>query len=159
MPSIPNAPSRDEALSALEELKGLLHEFPVVDEASRSAALSALITPLARGACAVVPMHAATSPSAGTGKTLLWGVVSAIALGEPEMPAIAASDDYQEFAKRFDGALLRGSGLLSNNVTIPLRGDALCQGITAAVYAPRVLGSSSIKSLKNVWSIYSTATI
>ena len=61
--AIPERPTRDDALEALGLLESLLEEFPFVDDASRSVALSAQITPVARGGFAAVPMHAARSPS------------------------------------------------------------------------------------------------
>ena len=155
MPPVPQAPTRDEALTAIKVLDELLDEFPFEDGPSRSVALSGLITPVARGACVAVPMHAVTAPTAGTGKTFLWSIAGAIATGELEMPAIAAGGDSDEFEKRLNGALIMGLGLFSiDNVTIPLKGDALCQAITADIYLARVLGRSEVKRLRNVWSIY-----
>ena len=107
-----------------------------------------------------VPMHAVTAPTAGTGKTFLWSIAGAIATGELEMPAIAAGGNAEEFEKRLNGALIMGFGVFSiDNVTIPLKGDALCQAITADIYLARVLGRSEAKRLRNVWSIMRTATI
>ena len=50
MPAIPKYPNRDNALAVLALLDDLLDEFPFADIASRSVALSALITPVVRGA-------------------------------------------------------------------------------------------------------------
>ena len=50
MPAIPDKPTRDSAQAALAFLDALLAEFPFADDASRSVALSALITPVIRGA-------------------------------------------------------------------------------------------------------------
>ena len=72
MPVIPDRPSRDDALAALKLLDGLLDEFPFADSASRSVALSSLITPIVRGAFTVAPMHAARAPIAGSGKSFLF---------------------------------------------------------------------------------------
>jgi len=155
MQPVPEAPTRDEALTAIKVLDELLDEFPFEDGPSRSVALSALITPVARGACVAVPMHAVTAPTAGTGKTFLWSIAGAIATGELEMPAIAAGGNADEFEKRLNGALIMGLGVFSiDNVTIPLRGDALCQAITADIYLARILGRSEVKRLRNVWSLY-----
>ena len=43
-PPIPENPTREDALAALEILLELLSEFPFVDEASRSVAISAILT-------------------------------------------------------------------------------------------------------------------
>jgi putative DNA primase/helicase len=69
IPSIPPNPSRDDALRALAILEDLLVEFPFVDTISESVALSALITPVARGAFPVAPMHAFSATAAGSGKS------------------------------------------------------------------------------------------
>ena len=66
LPTIPDRPSRNVALNALAMLDSLLDEFPFVDGPSRSAALSALITPVVRGALQTVPMHATTAPAPGS---------------------------------------------------------------------------------------------
>ena len=71
MPSIPDKPTREEALAALKLLEGLLAGFPFVDDVSRACALSAMITPVVRGAFPVTPLHATTAPTAGTGKSFL----------------------------------------------------------------------------------------
>src|SRR5262249_16606419 len=68
MPAVAERPTRDNAMAALSLLDGLLDEFPFADTASRSVALSALITPVVRGAFTVAPMHAACAPVAGSGK-------------------------------------------------------------------------------------------
>jgi hypothetical protein len=75
MPGIPGRPTRDDALAALNLLDGLLDEFPFADDASRSVALSCLISPVVRGAFTVAPMHAACAPTAGTGKSYLARII------------------------------------------------------------------------------------
>ena len=99
MPPIPERPSRVDALTALGRLDALLGEFPFVNDASRSVALSALMTPVARGAMQVVPLHAADAPEAGSGKSYLFDIASAIATGEIA-PAIAAGRNEEETEKR-----------------------------------------------------------
>ena len=62
MPDIAAKPTKDDAAAALQLLDALLTEFPFVDAASRSVALSELITPVVRGAMAVAPLHANRAP-------------------------------------------------------------------------------------------------
>jgi hypothetical protein len=71
MPPIPEHPNRDDALAGLALLDALLMEFPFVTAADRSVGLSALMTPVARGAMQVAPMHAVDAPEAGSGKSYL----------------------------------------------------------------------------------------
>jgi Bifunctional DNA primase/polymerase, N-terminal len=142
MPPIPEAPTRENALAALSLLEGLLAEFPLVDDVALSVALSALITPVVRGAFPVAPMHALLAPVAGSGKSYLLDTVSAIAIGQC-MPVMAAGRDEEETEKRLGAALLTGQPLISiDNVSGELRGDALCQMIERPVVDVRILGRS-----------------
>jgi putative DNA primase/helicase len=65
MPAIPDQPKRDDALKALALLESLLTGFPFVDDVARAVALSAIMTPIVRGAFPVTPMHASRAPTAG----------------------------------------------------------------------------------------------
>ena len=144
MPPIPNHPTRDDALRALALLEDLLCESPFVDEASKSVALSGLITPVVRGAMPVVPMHAASAPTAGTGKSFLWDLVAAISIGQRRIPVIAAGNE-EETEKRLGGILLTGQPLISiDNVNRDLKGEFLAQAIEQQFLDLRPLGASKI---------------
>ena len=55
----------------------------IARDASRSVAMSMLLTPVLRGALApAVPMHVITAPEAGTGKSYLQDIASCIAIGD-----------------------------------------------------------------------------
>jgi hypothetical protein len=142
MPPIPDAPSRDDALAALALLKSLLVEFPFVGDLDRAVALSALITPVVRGAFQVAPMHCAKAPVAGSGKSYLFDVAGAIAIGQI-MPVMAAGANEEELEKRLGAALLAGQPLICiDNVNGELKGDALCQTIERPLVEIRILGKS-----------------
>lgn len=142
MPPIPNEPTRDNALASLAMLEGLLVEFPFKDEVACAVALSALITPVVRGAFPVAPMHVARAPAASSGKSYLFDVVAAIAIGQP-MPVMAAGRSEEETEKRLGAALLTGQPLISiDNVNGELAGDALCQIIERPIVEIRILGKS-----------------
>jgi putative DNA primase/helicase len=144
MPPIPAVPSRDEALAALALLEGLLEEFPFADEASRSVALSVLITPVVRAAFPVAPMHVISAPEAGSGKSYLVDIAAAIAIGQP-CPVLAAGRTEEETEKRLGAALLAGQPLISiDNLNGDLGGDALCQAIERPIVEIRVLGKSEL---------------
>ena len=113
MPPIPEQPTREDALQALALLEELVCESPFEDEACKSVALSGLITPVVRGAMAVAPMHVASAPIAGTGKSFLWDLVAAIAIGQRRIPVIAAGNE-EETEKRLGGILLTGQPLISH---------------------------------------------
>ncbi|WP_267395241.1 MULTISPECIES: hypothetical protein [unclassified Sphingomonas] len=156
MPAISSRPSRKEALAALSLLDALLDEFPFVDEASRSAALSGLITPVVRGAMPVAPLHATTAPVAGSGKSYIIDLASAISTGE-RAPVIAAGRTEEETEKRLGAALLNGQAIISiDNVNGELGGDALCQMIERPVVSVRPLGVSKLVKIESRATTFAT---
>jgi hypothetical protein len=143
MPTIPDSPTRQDALAAVALLEDLLREFPLVDEASKSAVLSGFITPVVRGAFPVSPMHVSAAPTAGTGKSYLWDIAAAIAIGQ-RMPIIAAGPHSEELEKRLGAQLIGGQSLICiDNVNGELQGAALCQFIERpGIQRVRVLGKT-----------------
>ena len=156
MPAVPKYPSRDDALAALAVLDGLLDEFPFADKASRSVALSALITPVVRAAFPVAPMHVISAPEAGSGKSYLLDVMAAVALGQP-CPVMAAGRSEEETEKRLGAALLAGQPLISiDNLNGDLGGDALCQIIERPVVEIRILGKSELVRIETRATLFAT---
>jgi putative DNA primase/helicase len=133
-------------------LELLLDEFPFVTDADRSVGLSALMTPVVRGAMPVAPLHAVTTPEAGTGKSYLIDIASAIATGE-RAPVIAAGRTEEETEKRLGAELMTGQPIITiDNLNGELSGDFLCQAIERATVKPRVLGRSETKRIPNTVS-------
>jgi putative DNA primase/helicase len=96
MPPIPKHPCKQDALDALALLNNdLLKEFPFADNESRSVAMSMQWTPVLRSAFGAVPMHVTTSPEAGTGKSYLQDIASAIAIGE-RCAVLSVAEDQRE---------------------------------------------------------------
>jgi putative DNA primase/helicase len=156
MPDIPPRPTRDHALKALKCLDHLLDEFPFVDAASRSVALSALITPVVRGAVSVAPMHATTAPVPGSGKSYIIDLASAINSGE-RAPVLTAGRNEEETEKRLVAALLSGQTIISiDNVNGQLGGDFLCQIIERPVVAVRPLGQSVFTKVESRATCFAT---
>jgi putative DNA primase/helicase len=159
MPDFNHAPTRMDAEWSCMRLKtDLLGGFPFVDDASRSVALSGIITPIVRAAIKQAPMHGASAPLAGTGKSYLWDLVSYIANGAP-MPVMAAGRDEAETEKRIVMLLLKALSMWSiDNVNGALEGDFLCQVITQPRLMPRKLGVSDgpDPDMLNTLSTYST---
>ncbi len=152
-------PSRSSAETALALLADLLVEFPFVggpNSVSQAVALSALITPVVRGALTVVPMHAFRANTAGTGKSYLADTASAIASGRP-CPVAAAGPDEVETEKRLAGLLLAGFPLISlDNINGELGGDLLCQAIERPLIRLRPLGRSEIVEIESRATIFGT---
>jgi len=156
MHPIASRPSKKQAQSALAFLDTLLDEFPFVDQASRSVALSALITPVVRGAISVAPMHVTQAPVAGSGKSYIIELASAINSGE-HAPVLSAGKSEEEMEKRLVGALLSGQTFISlDNVNGELGGDFLCQVIERPVVAARPLGQSAFIKIESRATCFAT---
>ena len=141
-PPIPRTPSRQDALAAFGLLDELLGEFPFCAPADRTVALSGILTGLVRRSLPTAPLHAYTSPAAGTGKTLLVDIAAAVGTGHL-CPVTSQGADETELEKRLDASLLAGDGLLNiDNIEKPLGGSRICQIITQQAARVRILGLS-----------------
>ena len=153
--SSPAKPTRLEALALLDRL---LDGFPFVSRADRAVALSAILTMLDRRSMTAAPLHAFTSPAAGTGKSLLVDVVALLATRRP-MPVISqgARGNEEELEKRLGAALLAGDAAISlDNCEHPLQGSFLCQALTQQSLNIRLLGvSKNVETPVNA-AIYAT---
>src|SRR6185437_1197503 len=153
---IPDKPTGEDAQTALAILNGLLDEFPFVADVDRSVALSAIITPIVRGAVSVAPLHAIRASTAGTGKSYLADTASAIATGRP-CPVIAVSGKPEETESRLVGLLLAAFPLISlDNVNGELGGDLLCQAVERPTVRVRRLGGSDIFEIESRATFYAT---
>ena len=142
MPAIPPAPTLADAKVALVRLNALLVGFTFVSEVDRAVALSALMTPVLRGAMTAAPMHLIRAHSSGTGKSFLIDVATTIAAGLP-WPATSIGTNPEELEKRLGALMLDGaSGVNLDNVNGRIGGDTLCQVTERAVISIRVLGMS-----------------
>jgi putative DNA primase/helicase len=150
LPTIPVAPTRNDALNALQLIDGLLDEFPFANDASRSVALSLMMTLVLRPALTpAVPLHAADAPEGGTGKSYLYDVASVLAIGELT-PVISRGHTAEETEKRLIGAALEGRLLIVlDNCNGLLRSEFLCQAVERPVIKPRPLGTTRMPTLAN----------
>jgi putative DNA primase/helicase len=157
MPAIPEKPTREDAERALALLEALLTGFPFDDDVAKACALSAMITPVVRGAFPVTPMHASRAPTAGSGKSFLWDIVAAIVIGQP-MPVLSTGASVEETEKRLGSALMAGQPLISiDNISGELGGDALCQIIERPFVDVRILGrSESVRVEARGTSLFAT---
>jgi putative DNA primase/helicase len=148
-------PSWREAEQALTRLNDLLVEFPFADEASRSVAISMILTVVLRGALIpAVPMHVVTAPQPGSGKSYLLDTAAAIATGE-RCPVMAFSADPAETEKRLVGAALAGFPIIAlDNVNDMLTGDFLAQATERPILLVRPLGGSQVVRIANTFSVF-----
>lgn len=166
LPPIPNEPTRDEAGQALKLLEGLLGEFPFGSgatgelkeasaAASKSVALSAMLSAVGRNMFPVAPAHGARASTPGTGKSYLFDVVAAVTTGEAACPVISASENEGEFEKRVIGAALSGCQIINaDNVNGTLGGDAFCQLIERPICMLRPLGQSQQVRVDNRYLVF-----
>jgi putative DNA primase/helicase len=154
MPVVADQPSRADALAALDLLLGLLAEFPFDGDASRSVALSMLMTPELRGAMSVTPMHLIKAPAPGTGKSYLADCASMIATGD-RCAVEAASPNTEETEKRLIGSALDGHPIIAlDNCRDILEGDFLCQITERPLLKLRALGKSTKYRIPNTFTFF-----
>ena len=168
---VPEKPTRQEALEALQVLRRAFRTFPFADaelvpddklgvdvvdlEQSpglyESSFLAALLTTVARPALWTAPGVMIVAPQlsgAGAGKGLLVRAMTTIAYGyAPE--AQTFGHDKNEFDKRLVGSLIAGAAVIfidNINDTL-LRSDSLASALTERPAQVRVLGGSKMVPL------------
>jgi putative DNA primase/helicase len=140
-PRIEN-PTREQAEQALKLLEAVIINFPFVTDVDRSVALSALLTPVLRGAFDVGPMTLLRAPDVGTGKSFFNDLTSTIARGQP-CPVITNCKSVEEMEKRLGALVLEGVPLISlDNCSDDIGGDPLCQITERPLVRIRILGKS-----------------
>jgi hypothetical protein len=143
-PAVKDAPTKDDALAALEVLKRPFREFPIPDPACRSALWSALISVVVTPTVDAVPAIGVSAPSPAFGKTKIQRCIGALAMGA-DPASMNQSNSDEEDAKRLDAVLLAGDPIIAiDNVTRPVGGDVLCSIVTNSVHKVRVLGRSEV---------------
>jgi putative DNA primase/helicase len=149
LPPISEKPTKAEAATALKRIRRLYREFPFVDDASESVAVSMLLTTAARGMTDAVPAHGARAPAAGSGKSYLADIVSAVVSGH-RCPVISAGPNSEETEKRIGAKAMTGGIIIAiDNVNGDLGGDMLCQLIERPICEIRVLGRSEMVKIAN----------
>lgn len=155
-PPVPDAPTKENAERALELLIDPISKFPFVldDEdakpggdvpsASRSAALSMMLTAVARHAIGAAPIFGLSAPSMETGKSLLADIPAMMVTGR-RAAMISQGDSEEEYAKRLLSILMRGDPVnVIDNVTREVSGDALATIITEEKWSQRFLGQNKM---------------
>jgi hypothetical protein len=157
LPAMPDKLSKDDASDAIALLEELISEFPFIDNVAKSVALSAMITPVVRGAFMMAPMFVNKAPTPASGKSYLFDIVSAIAIGQ-RMPVVAASSDKKETDKRLDTALLTGRPLIDlDNVNGELESATLSQCVERPYITVRFLGKSEDRTIETCgFTVYAT---
>ena len=158
-PEINPSPTDEEAVGAIESVLTLFQEFPFVPDdagedwepgdapgsvpsASRSVALSALLTGLIRRDMEAAPLHGFDATTAGTGKGFLVRIISTILTGR-RAAAMPWVREVNEQRKRLLAVLMEGDPVvLLDNATEPIGGAPINVCLSEPIFKDRVLGTS-----------------
>ena len=142
VPAIPDQPTRQQGIDALEQVAEVVCEFPFERAVDKSVALAYWFTLLQRRMMDMAPLFLFSATTPATGKTLLATAWPRLVLGHD--PAIQAfPPDDGELRKTLFAALADGqSAILLDNINSRFRSDALCIVSTSATMRERVLGFS-----------------
>jgi hypothetical protein len=163
-PPVPDRPTKEDALAALDDLKQPLREYPFKTRdgesgevnVAQSVALSYLITIVNRPAFPVVPGHAFSGNNPGVGKGKLVAIGSILATGTtPAVVNQGAKDE--EFEKKLSTRMLSGvSHIAVDNAERTLRGDLLDQVISEDTVFIRILGKLEGLNVPNTFTATAT---
>ncbi|MBD3175204.1 MAG: hypothetical protein GF320_08485 [Armatimonadia bacterium] len=149
IPPVPDEPTPDDLVSALDTVNDVIGEFPFEDGASHSNTVALMLTSVVRPCIeGPVPMALLDAPQAGTGKSLLADVISHIATGR-YAAMFAAPVREEEWTKKLTSVILGGATVVTiDNIDRPLESAALASAITSGAISDRILGQSKQVDLK-----------
>lgn len=149
---VPDRPTREQALQALETIKDLLSDFPFAGERDQSAALAALLSLVARPALGGenVPGFVFEANTSSAGKTKLADTLAIIATGA-QSPKQGFTRDEAEMEKLLGGLAGEARALLSfDNITETIGGSKLDLVLTCnGLFSYRLLGFN--KTAHSAW--------
>jgi hypothetical protein len=149
-PVIDEFPLDEQVHAAVDELLGIVADFPFKLQCHRSAYLAALLTPFARNAYEgpTGPFFLIAANTPGTGKGLLASVISIIVNGtRPSNTAAPASSNNDEWRKLITSFMLGGQRLVViDNIEGDIGCPALDMALTSTEWSDRILKESRIAS-------------
>jgi hypothetical protein len=156
-PAVPEKPSLADARAAISLLADLFCDFPFRTPAHASAAIAALMTPLAVYAFAgPKPLFLFDANTAGAGKGKCVGIISEVVAGRP-IAVMAPVEDDAEQRKRITALAIEGATLvLIDNIVGSLGGPSMDAALTATEWSDRILGSSTTVKLPLAITWYAT---
>ncbi len=150
--TIPERPTKADALEALALLRALLDEVKFADDGgvSLAGAISMLMTPVLRGMMSVAPLHIVNKPAPGTGGSYMQDIMAAISIGEPCPVLSLTLNNDEENEKRLSSAALSGQPIIAiDNMVGTLLGQFLCQLVERPMPQVRLLGKSELITITN----------
>ncbi len=153
-PEVRPDPTPVEAETALELLLRPVAEFPFTDPCGKAAYVAAVLSLVGRYVVdGCVPGFAISSPTPGTGKTLLAKIIGIIGTGRPGAVMSQPRED-DELRKRILAIALAGTPLVQlDNLSGVLGSDVLAAALTTTLWSDRMLGVSTMVDvpLNTVW--------
>jgi hypothetical protein len=149
--TVPLAPSKNEAIAALERLMTPFADFPFVEPLDRGIFLSALLTASVRGILATSPGFGFDAPVQGSGKTLLAQCIAALAgdRSPAVYPHVSGRDD-EEVRKRLMSFFRTGAAaMVWDNVLGTFDSASFAAALTSETFTDRVLGRSEVLTVPN----------
>jgi putative DNA primase/helicase len=144
-PKIPNKPSFDDGVAAIQMIEELLCDFPFQDApgyegVSKAVALAAILTGPVRRTLDIAPAFAVTAKEAETGKTELCKFILGVMVGR-EISGQPFSDSEEERRKAIGANLRNGRpGLFFDNAdNVTIEGDFMEKMVTLPFVTDRIL--------------------
>lgn len=156
-PAVPKSPTHADAVKAIAKLADLFCDFPFRTPAHASAAIAALLTPLAVYAFGgPKPLFLFDANTAGAGKGKCVSIISEVVAGRP-IAVMAPVEDDAEQRKRITALAIEGATLvLIDNIVGNLGGPSMDAALTATEWSDRILGSSTTVKLPLAITWYAT---
>ncbi len=141
-PTIPDAPTHEEALAATELLLGVVRDFPLESPEHRAAWLAALLTVFGRYAyTGPSPLFLFLANVRGAGKGLLASIIATIATGR-DVARTSMPESEDEMRKCITSIALAKRRLVLLDNLEAIHSKSLDAAITATEWEDRLLGSS-----------------
>lgn len=157
---VPESPTREQALEALEDLAEPLSDYAWETQADRAAALAMLLSPAVRRLSgSAVPLFVVDAPEKGSGKSKLGAVVAHLAgVGRAAVLTYKSDRSGEETQKQITALLLDGAPVIVlDNVKGKVDSGELESVLTADTWSGRILGESRMAHLpqQSIWILTS----
>ena len=141
--SVPESPTKEQAMEELNLLRNLLEEFRFIEEADISATISAFLAATVRSRLNLAPMYHVKAHQVGSGKSYLCQLIKIFATSQCGTPSTFPKTD-EECRKFLLSELLRSPAVIEfDNLTSDLLPHkSLCVALTSEHITDRILGVS-----------------
>lgn len=142
--TLPDRPTRDDALASLDKLRHLFREYEFADPANQTAGVAALMTAVTRPSVDKAPLTLSTSGAPRTGKDHLMRSCSLVAIGQmPDIMSLGTRGEERD--KRLSQIFHSGSpAVILSNINGGLESDDLCVFISEGGVTVRTYGTFGV---------------